>query len=135
MNVEGRRLKAYLSSDASYRHLGPDDGSWLAGGCWLLAAALRRALGGGVLANVVGRWGGPPLGAPTVQHVVLLLDGWVWDGDGATRPETFLRRWRTVENITDARLVEFDAGATAAAGIPPHARRVEALAIDLRAVM
>lgn len=113
----GRVVKAFCRSDYSYNtYLVPleEDGTdrtWLAGACWLLAEALRRAVGDG---QVIGIEAGGAFRTPaprSVGHVALWLQtprgDWFIDADGAFRPEAFLKKERELEYLIDPQFVPF----------------------------
>jgi len=122
-------LKRFLRSPKAYRaHLPPDVYlTWLSGGCWLLAEALRRVLGGKLVA--LGSRGGQ------VEHVLLLQGEWLVDGDGFSRERTVLRRWREKEGVADPAIWLFDSVAYAGEIPRPPEADVHRLQHDLRAVL
>lgn len=92
-----KHLKEFLRSDEAYFRYLPVE-TWMSGGCWLLAEALRRVLSGELVAVISDNG---------VEHVALLVDDWVVDGDGFSRRPTVLRRWQTAESVPNPRIVPF----------------------------
>jgi hypothetical protein len=64
---------------------GTDGRGWTDGGCWILAEAYQRVLGG-CLVGAYGKWG--------LEHVVCLAHSIYFDGDGCGPGEPLLERWR-----------------------------------------
>ena len=124
----GRALKLAVRTDESYEILGKN-GTWTAGGCWILAAALKRLLGtpSRLVAITRGRDDMP-------QHVLVELDGTFFDADGASTRGSLLRRWEAVEGVWDASLRPFDESMSRRAradGIPFSVRKAKRLAAYL----
>jgi hypothetical protein len=123
-----RRLRAFLRSDEAYRKYLPTE-TWLTGGCWLLAEALWHVLGGDLVAVVSDL---------NVEHVALRLGDRIVDGDGFSRPETLLRRWRVREGVPRPRIVDFEAVRAEVlrrGEIPPPDTRLSGLVRDLWQVL
>lgn len=125
----GARLVAALDEPAAREVLAVSGGTWTAGGCWLLAAALAR-------------WAQPrgevvALARPNpVEHVVFRLGGWHFDGHGAATRRELIARWRGDEALRGATMTVFrpkEAARAKADKIPFSADRVAALAAHLRA--
>jgi hypothetical protein len=89
----GRAIRRAVKSDEAYAILGKH-GTWTAGGCWILAAALKRLLGRRSRLAVVRRGE-----EPVAQHILVELDGVFLDADGASTEEQLLRRWRDLEGV------------------------------------
>jgi hypothetical protein len=142
-------VRAFCRSEYSYRtYLTPleadgTDRSWLAGACWLLAEALRRAVGG----EIIGIEDGGMFSsrrARSVGHVALWLhqdrgDDWLIDADGAFRPEAFLKKERELEHLIEPSLVPFTQDIqrrwrASGTGTPPadHEALTARLATDLQ---
>jgi hypothetical protein len=120
----GRALKQTLWSAANVRLL--DDlglESWTAGGCLILAQALRSLLPEARIASLTadGRH---------VGHAVVLLDGWVLDGDGASTVAAFKRRWAEEELIPG--VLKLERPVRWAPDIPQDAHTRKALLENLR---
>jgi hypothetical protein len=98
---QGRRLRKILLADPAFaildRHIG---GTWLEGGCGLLAATLEK-MGMGQLWVLEGCQRGSTV--HQVHHfLVRAPDGMFLDGDGASSEQTLLHRWKDLESIPDA---------------------------------
>ena len=59
---------------------------WLDGGCWMLAEALKRALGDDAHLMIVGSQ------RADGEHVVCLYRGWYYDGNGIHRRDNLLKQ-------------------------------------------
>lgn len=102
----GRAVKRFCLSDESYALLDSittDADTWTAGGCWILADAVRKGFGG----ELYSVWGTPlsdrnPASEPRPQHVLVKIDGLFIDADGASNEASLLRRWTELEGIRDA---------------------------------
>lgn len=97
----GRKMRKILLADPAFaildRHIG---GTWLEGGCGLLAATLEK-LGMGQLWVLEGRQRGSTV--HQVHHfLVRAPDGVFLDGDGASLEKTLIHRWKDLESIPDA---------------------------------
>lgn len=99
----GRALKKLIQSDAAYRILdGACGGTWLAGGCALLAVALEQA-GAGALWVLVGR--STRNSPPQVQHWLVRTPGGLFlDGDGVSSEMMLLKRWAEIEDVLEPML-------------------------------
>ncbi len=91
--AEAAHVRRTFRSSASYTLLDTlgSGGTWLAGGCWIAAAAIQKVFGGGLVA-VVAR--------DLVQHVVVEKGGLYMDADGkplAAAP--FLTRYARLEGL------------------------------------
>jgi len=105
--------------------------SWMAGGCWTAAEAIRQVCGGQLVA-ITGR---PLRGtASGIQHVAVTLpDGRLADAEGAHAGRAYLSRYAREEMLEQVASAPFDPTAARAAGIPPPpAPCVAALADRLR---
>ena len=101
----GSRLKRLLETDEAYTILGPE-GTWQAGGCWLLAEAVRKVLGPQAkLFAVLSERG--LLSKHVVEHVVVEFDGKYIDADGAFTKEQLLEKMRKQEFVYNPRVVPF----------------------------
>lgn len=97
----GRALREWLHDPAPRGGWSWVRGAWTEGSCHPLAVTIDRWLQGrGQLITVV------TYGAPDVpQHVAVRLpDGWIIDGDGATRDAAFFRRWQRIVDEFHAHL-------------------------------
>ena len=96
----GKRLRRYLASNHSYEVAGPDfPGTWMAGGCYLLAHALKAVLGPDAEIVGVGTDVAP------LDHVVVKYAGRYLDADGASSLPELLHKMETVEHRPNPRLV------------------------------
>jgi hypothetical protein len=96
-------LSDYLYSEEVFSILEEElpGSSWVQGGCWPLAEALRREIGG-ELVGVWGRWRGFP------DHIVCrIAPNTYLDGDGISTEEELLYRWREIEGMKDPYLEAF----------------------------
>jgi len=122
----GQQLHRYLYRPECFASLdcpGFECG-WRDGGCRVLAQALHLWLGAGALGLIVNGDAG------AAGHVVYQVGRWLLDGDGVSTAPTLLRRWRTQEGVSRARLARFDPGS--AAGIPTGAALEYSLAAQLQ---
>jgi hypothetical protein len=90
--VLGRHLHEFLYSPDIFALLDPHGCGWLDGGCRILADAVGLWLAidyRAALVDVAGH----------AQHSFIMIDDWHIDGDGISRPDTFLRRWRDLEGV------------------------------------
>jgi hypothetical protein len=123
-----KKLKTFLRSSRAYR-LYLSEGTWLSGGCWLLAEALRQVLGGELVALT---------STNGVEHVALEADGWIVDGDGFSRRDSLLWRWAEQERVARPQLVPFSSvelEVYSKAEIPSPDGRLPLLVADLRRVL
>jgi hypothetical protein len=122
----GCKLRRVLYGAEVFGLLNDLDCGWLDGGCLILAEALHQVLGGELVMVVNAAdpdW--PP------QHAAVLWDGWLWDGDGATRRRTFLHRWKYLEGVPRPRLVAADPDRMERRGTPRDTRLSCTLAAEL----
>jgi hypothetical protein len=103
LDEQVRCLLRAAKSNAGYKLL--PDGTWSSGGCWSLAEALRRRIGGDLFA-VYGRAQWQTHGIP--QHVVLRYGSRFLDADGWQSESKLLRTWETREMIADPELLPVD---------------------------
>jgi len=93
--MNGRLLKKALRSAEAYKLLDKitDEAklTWLAGGCLILAKSLKMLYPAGELLVV---WNNRQQHA---EHAVLLLDGQILDGDGASNRKGWLARYTEKE--------------------------------------
>lgn len=96
-------LRRLINSKQAYAILDSTvGGTWLEGGCALLALALSQ-LGFGVLTVLIGRNRGQS--ESQVQHwLVKTSQGTYLDGDGVSSERSLLRRWKNDESIDDISL-------------------------------
>ena len=107
MAIDSAKLKDKLGSDASYEILDKAlGGTWLAGGCLLLARALNRLQPDGQIMVLFGitHAGEPPL----PNHCVLLCDGLYIDANGIQSEEELLRYWHEEEDVRHPYLLPYD---------------------------
>jgi len=128
----GRRLKAALNTAEAYDILG-DEGTWQAGGCWILAAALKRLLGKKAKLFAVVSHRNP------AEHVVVEWDGLYIDADGASTEAQLLRRMRDEEFIPSPMVVPFNRNlqqmAKSAGDVPCPIGKVKELESFLRVTL
>jgi hypothetical protein len=96
--MNGRRLKKILATKAAYAILDSTDakgGTWLAGGCGLLADALAEYCPSGEVWAVWNRRN------QRVEHFVYNKGNMFYDGDGAATGEGVLRKMRELEHVRD----------------------------------
>lgn len=123
-----QRLTAFLNSDEAWALLGNELTSWMQGGCWFLAEAIRLYLGPdkAQLAVVTSQ------GAAT--HVVVAYRGQFIDAEGVQSEAQLLRRMREEERVAFPRIERFRADmpnlrAGDRDGIPcPSSRNIQTLA-------
>lgn len=87
----GNAIRRFLKTETAAQYLPPDQ-SWLLGGSWLLAEALRREMARRrmsyqLFAIIDDEW--------SPWHVALGACGWAWGAEGAVRLTTMLDRWET----------------------------------------
>lgn len=131
MAIDVAKLREILASDEAYaildRAIG---GSWLAGGCLLLAKTLRRIQPGSEIFVIHRR---TPSGGPSPQHCVLGFSGRYVDADGASSEEDLVRYWGDEEGIYRPYLLLYG-GEDLGEIVSDHASE-EALAIMLMEVV
>jgi 8-oxo-dGTP pyrophosphatase MutT (NUDIX family)/GNAT superfamily N-acetyltransferase len=96
-----KRLKAYCNSGRAYKILG-DEGTFQAGGCYLLADALTRHLGPGAEMVGIGSSRNP------MEHVVVKVGPHYLDADGLHSEKQMLHKMKTVEGLPEPRIVPFN---------------------------
>jgi hypothetical protein len=113
----GKSLRRSLRQDQALRILDRthDGCDWTAGGCWLLAEALRRMVPYAQLRGVATR-------ECPVDHVVIQVGEIVLDGDGAFSASRFPARWERSERRSGVSLGPFRADEAVAQGLvtPPE---------------
>jgi hypothetical protein len=125
MKAFGPAMKQALKSDEAYAILGKH-GTWVAGGCWILAAAIKRLLGrrSRLVAITAGN-------ERIAQHILVELDGVFLDAAGASTKRQLLRLWRDLEGIPNPSVTALTAEMTRRArsdGIPFSAGKARRLA-------
>lgn len=113
----GALLSSWCSSDASYAMLDRTSSAgstWMAGGCSLLAHALRKNYPDAKLVGIEVDG--------TLEHVGALIDGVVFDAIGAHDPEDWAVAWTEYEqrdeDLNSLRVVDLGDGS----GLPPDLR-------------
>lgn len=98
----GAAIRKFTRSGEAYELLdrGPG-GTWTAGGCALLAAALSKA-GIGILTVLDGSGHGSDL--RKAQHWLVQVPGGYIDADGFSTGAELLRRWKNDELVADGEL-------------------------------
>jgi hypothetical protein len=118
MRALGRRLRRVLDSRAAYEILGPSGGTWMAGGCWILAEALQRCLRSRGYDAHLYAVRSREKEREVVEHVVVGVRGnashahggyeiWFLDGDGAATSAELLDKMRRVERVPSPYLTRF----------------------------
>ena len=115
MKAFGQRLRRFLRRAEAYAildaHVG---GTWMAGGCWLLAEALAPL----VQRPLVAVWSFAGAGI-VQQHVVLqLAEDCFLDADGAQSATALLRKMVRVERLDQPYLDRFDPHAATGMSCP-----------------
>lgn len=107
----GRNLKALLGTEQAYALL--PEGTWMAGGCLLLAAALQDWAPGTLV------WTVEDASAPgRPQHLVAVWGEYFIDGDGVATRTELLEKMRVAEGLRAPRIIPaLDMAACAAADI------------------
>jgi 8-oxo-dGTP pyrophosphatase MutT (NUDIX family) len=110
------------------------DAGWNDGGCRVLADANLLWLPRATRYVVTGTHDHGPGGPAKVQHVLVRVGDRYLDGDGASTEATLLKRWRTQEDVANARLAPDPAGlfADSAEEIPQDREMSEEIAAVLR---
>lgn len=100
-------------------------GTWLAGGCALLALALKKVFGRRAeLMSIRSDRYDPD----RVEHVLVQIDGrYYLDGDGASAESALIKRWQRVEHVPDARVAGASDDDIWDAGLWPDDESVEEL--------
>src|ERR1035437_3812116 len=126
--ILGKRLNNYLSTAGQGWTLLPEDyGSWVAGGCWILAEAVLDWLGTEnaqlyVLENEEGN----------SEHVLVRCGDFYLDGDGVSTKDEFLDRWELDEMIDGPVLVKGSRTVLRSTVIPEDRSLSSQLSDDLR---
>ena len=116
-----RRLKDVLSSNDAYQILGNDVDTWLAGGCQLLAEALKRVLPFGEILCIydsphfskqdeakMRANGNPEEQEVGPEHCVFRLGDLYLDGDGLQSEQELLATWRNEEGLKNPYVGPYD---------------------------
>ena len=69
-----------------------EHGTWVCGGCLMLARAVSRMVPGARIASLTSD-------GKHIGHAVVRVGDWVLDGDGASTPKEFEKRWRDLEGV------------------------------------
>lgn len=122
----GRMLRRMLNDQTGLLR----EGSWVAGGCWTLAEALRIWSGQRLDLHMVVAEGIP-------QHVVASFDAAEYgavhlDGDGMASSAELLLRMRRLEKLPDPAIAVFDAALAEDCGICCYEHLVPTLIHSLR---
>ena len=101
MKAFGQKLHEFFYSPEVFVILGDAYDSWVAGGCWIAAEALKR-------------WMRPHAelwaihdAANILQHVVVRLGDCFLDGDGVSTRRELLKRWVEQEGVVEPKLKPF----------------------------
>jgi hypothetical protein len=125
----GRELREFINSDEAFSIL--PEGDWGAGGCWILAEALRKYLGPPAKLYAIYSATFP------VEHVVIRHDDVYFDYNGAsTEAEllgTFATSYPNRWNIGLAPLTRYRVKRAAEGGIPCEKKYVDLLVAKLKA--
>jgi hypothetical protein len=95
------RLKSFLDSEEAYALLDRRL-TWNAGGCWILAEAVKKWIGPGAELFAIGTVRVP------VHHVVVRVGDTYIDGDGAQSRTELLRKMETMEFMREPKLTKLD---------------------------
>jgi len=93
--IDGNALKEWCESEASYSVLNETesaDGTWMAGGCSVLALALKKLVPAGDVVGINNQNG-------DTQHVGLQIGGDVFDAEGAHSIQSWLTDWLDYEML------------------------------------
>jgi hypothetical protein len=104
----GRKLHRLLSSREAYEILG--EGTWMSGGCWILAEALHRCLSDRGFVSSLYAVRSHQKAHEVIEHVVVRIeygDVWYFDGDGAATETELLRKMKHVERVPEPYLTRF----------------------------
>jgi len=93
----GKALSRWLKTNKAYACL-PDNCTWSAGGCWILARALKKYIGKEAKLETI-----LSAGLQIPQHVVVRVGDVYLDGDGASSAWRLVQRWEKLEwmDVTD----------------------------------
>jgi uncharacterized protein YeaC (DUF1315 family) len=107
MPISSKNLKKALSTPEAYAIL--DDaigsGTWSAGGCLLLAKALKILFPDGIILTLFGHTKEQKEAIP--QHVVLSLNGKLIDADGISTHDQMIKRWEKLEGVTVTKIDKY----------------------------
>lgn len=136
--AQSAALRRAFGSAAAWQLLRDDETSWVAGGCWLAAEALRQWLGAGefraIYACPASQRGCTATGCdcsrPKQQHVTIEIAGFYLDADGISTRRELADRWRRRERMRELSIGPFDSGS---ADFSPPAGRTARLVRILEA--
>lgn len=97
----GRELREFLYREDIFEILG-NDGTWQAGGCWILAEALRRLLGAKARLKMVSS------DASKCEHVVVQVGALFIHASGVMSEGELLTEMRCLERLANPRLTDLD---------------------------
>lgn len=97
-----RGIRATIRDNAFYDILKPWGCGAFDGGCLIVATALYQLMGGSPIVTRRALYDG--LHSANQQHAMVGWCGWLVDGDGLTRPASFVARWKRQELVRDPRL-------------------------------
>ncbi len=128
--IAPRQLKRLLSRRDAYRILdstSASGGTWLSGGCGLLAVALQRLLPDSTLIGV--------FEGPVLHHVAVRYCGRLVDADGVTSSDYGMTlRWLAQEGLREAQIRDISLeDLRAQSAIPSDENGINAVAGFLRA--
>lgn len=109
-------FQEFLESKYAHDKYLANGATWTAGGCWLLAEAVRGVLGGQYLA-VIGSSG-------VTEHVAVWHKDRLIDGDGFSTPEIFVRRWQNKYKVKGAFIAAFDPEHAKVGGMRPPTKYI-----------
>lgn len=103
----GQKLKEILATDKAYHILGP--GTWLSGGCGILAFALLDVLDlpENNLFAIVDR---DAINPNLIQHIIVSYNGMYLDGDGLSTEGQLLNRWKEQESLGNPQIIPYSKG-------------------------
>jgi hypothetical protein len=120
----GGALQEFLYSPPIFQILG--DGTWLAGGCWILADALHRWVGPSSSLKMVAS------DRSTSEHVVVRAGSWYLHASGVITEAELLDEMRRMERLVNPRIVDFNPRLLIRNGVPRPGRRSRLLLVEIR---
>lgn len=121
----GQTLCAFLYSPPVFSILG-DEGTWLSGGCWILADALRRWIGPAARLKMVAS------DRCSTEHVVVQVSQLFIHASGVMTRKELLCEMREMERLPNPRLINFNRRALLMTDIPRPGDKSRKLLSSLR---
>lgn len=122
----GRELKRFLYRPEIFSLL-ESDGTWLAGGCWILADALRRWIGPRAHLKLISSSNSP------CEHVVVQVNHLFIHASGVMTEGELLDEMRIEERLTNPRIDGFNSTLLRKNEVPVPGERSVRLALELGA--